>query len=144
MNNRGFTVTELVVVISVLLLLTPLTFAFYRTFEGEYLGALVRVEAAQSMRTVSEEIRRDLQLLQVGEEEGLVLHGGECPRVEYLVTDGILLRRAPAACGGDRALARNVLNFSREGRALSISFGRRLRPGPGPENLRRTALRMAL
>lgn len=140
MRNKGFTLVELVIVLSIMVILTPIVYGFYRSYEVEYLRSLTLVEAARAMRTVSEEIRRDLQSLQLGGEGGVVLSGRECPRVEYLVEDRVLLRRASAACGGDRGLARNVLSLRRDGREVTIEFGRQVRPGLS----RGTTLRMVL
>jgi prepilin-type N-terminal cleavage/methylation domain-containing protein len=124
--SRGFTLIEMAVVITISALVIPLVFAFAHTYEVDHLRAADSAQAASSMRAVSEELRRDLQTMRVAEEPGLVLVGaGKCARVEYAVADEVLLRRA---CDEVRAVARHVQALRREGRSLTVEFGRPLRP----------------
>ena len=113
--RRGFTLIEMAVCLSVTSIVVPLVFLVSRAIEGESLRALADVEAAEQMRAVSEELRRDLQSMRVAEGRGLVLEGsGPCGRIEYAIaSESVLVRRessleagAPAACG-ERPVARS-------------------------------------
>ncbi len=57
---------------------------------------------------------------------------GEPPAVErilYEVKEGVLWREAPGACGGARAIARNVGALTRDGSGILFVYRRPLRPG---------------
>ena len=124
--KRGFTLIEMAVVLTVSALVVPLVFALAHTFEVDHLRAADSAQAAQSMRAVSEELRRDLSTMRVSDEPGLVLLSARgCARVEYAIADEVLLRRA---CDDVRPVARHVLALRRDGRSLTVEFGRPLRP----------------
>lgn len=138
MRRRGFTLLELAICVSLLGILVPTTYAFIRTFEDRLYRASAVAESARSARAFSEELRRDLQTMQAQAGDRLVLQGA-CGTVEYAVVDGVLLRKASAACGGDRPIARQAQALTREARAAVLTFGRPMRPGLPAESSFRVA-----
>jgi prepilin-type N-terminal cleavage/methylation domain-containing protein len=136
--RRGFTLIEMAIVISILALLVPAIYVFHRDFEAQEQTALLSAEAARGMRSVSEELRRDLRTLRWSPDNAMVLLGTEgtaCRLVRYEVTeDGVLLRNAGSECGGPRPVARGVSAIGREGAAVEVTFSRRVR-GPDARTL---------
>ena len=130
MRTRGFTMMELAVCLAVSAVLVPLIFAFGRTFENQYHGAIIELESAKAMRSLSEEVRRDLVQARVTDDAGLVLAGkAECTRIEYVLEGSVIQRRADPACGGGtRAVARGARSLRRDGRTLLVEFGADLKP----------------
>ncbi len=138
MRRRGFTLLELAICVSILGILIPATYAFVRTFEDQLYRASAVAESARSARAFSEELRRDLQSMQVQSGDRLVLQGA-CGTVEYAVADGVLVRKALAACGGDHPIARQAQALRREARVAVVTFGRPMRPGLPAESSFRVA-----
>ena len=128
MRRRGFTVIELAICLTLMTILVPLVYGLMRNFENEIYRAAAEAESAQAMRAVSEEVRRDLQALELREGGAGMELVGACGSVQYAVEGDVLFRRASAACGGDRPVARRVQGLTREPRALVVTFGRPMRP----------------
>ena len=132
--RRGFTLIELSVVVSILALVVPLIFVLQRDLEAQHQGTLQAVEAARGMRSLSEELRRDLRTMRWKESAGLALvartGSGGCQGVAYSVNEeSVLIREAAGGCGGNRAVARGVKRIAREGRLVEVTFGRPVRAG---------------
>ncbi len=146
MRRRGFTLAELAVVLGCLAITVPLTYVFARSVETQRARGLWSVEVAEAGRSVAEELRLDLRTGTVQAGDALVLSGaaGCAGEVRYEVTAGhVLVRRAPAACGGERALARDVVALERltSGATLSgVSLRFSREPSPGQVETERLVL----
>lgn len=110
---RAFTMIELAIVISIAVLLLPSIYLFWRSEERALFEAVAKIEAADAARSISEELRRDLATMHWAGENGMLLAGGSCTEVRYEVVGAVAFRRAPASCGGDRAIARHVEHLRR-------------------------------
>lgn len=130
MSRRAFTVAELAISISILAIVVPLVFHTATGWEENHALALWHVQTADSLRTVTEELRLDAwggEVLESGEGE-LRFERGDCI-VRYAVDPaGTLVRRAVAPCDGTRALARGVSSLERVPGGVEIVFSRVLRP----------------
>lgn len=137
MSRRGFTLIELSVVLAVTALAVPLALMFHRQYEAAQLTALAQVEAAEGMRALSEELRRDLRVLQWSDEKSLSLVStGACKDITYELTpEHVLIRKAGAGCGPARPVARDVRSIARDGQGLVVTFARRVR---GPDEVATT------
>jgi prepilin-type N-terminal cleavage/methylation domain-containing protein len=132
--RRGFTLIEMAICIAIGAALAPMIFGLGRSFEKQHVRALAELDSAQAMRTVSEDLRRDLQSMRMVDGPAVALEGA-CGRVEYAASEGVLTRKAEAACGGTRALARRVRALRREGaRAMVLEFERPVEPGSSAVN----------
>jgi prepilin-type N-terminal cleavage/methylation domain-containing protein len=129
--RRGFTLIELAVSLSILALLVPLVFMMGRSFEEHAFQAAAQAEAAAAMRSVSEELRRDLKTMGWPDDTALKLAGaGQCPSVEYkLNADSTLVREGAEGCGPARTIAANVRSISRETGGLRVVFFKRVAAG---------------
>jgi len=129
--RRGFTLIELAICLSILALLVPVGFAMGRAFEQHAFQAAAQLEAASAMRSVSEELRRDLKTMGWPDETSLKLQGaGLCPRVEYKLTaDNTLIREGAEGCGPARTLAAHVRSIQRETGGLRVVFFKRVAVG---------------
>ena len=122
-EEEGFTMVELAVVVVIMAIMLPAVFLLLHTIEAEQRRALSTVESSRAMRTVSEELRLDLQTRSWVDGETLALRGpGPCGEVGYALEGGVLLRRQDASCGGTRALARHVETVARHPWGLEVVF----------------------
>ncbi len=125
MSRRGFTILELAVVLSIISVLLPLVYALARDVDRSQQAALWQMQDAQAARTVTQELQRDLFTLTeiaTARESDVLLLSGPCGEVRYQALDGVLVRGAEAACGGTRALARNVRSFKGDETFWRMSF----------------------
>jgi len=139
MRRRGFTMIELALCVTILTILVPTVYAFMRSFENDFYKSAAEAESAQSMRAVSEELRRDLQAFKLKDGEGGMVLVGTCGGIQYVVVGDVLFRKAAPECGGDRPVARRVQKIVREPRALVVTFARPMRPGMPAESSFRLA-----
>jgi len=127
--RRGFTLIELAIVISILGILVPSVYAVYRQMEVGYIRIETRLDAGRAARSFSEELRRDLWTHRLAKGSEVALEGAApCERILYEVQEGVLWRKAPDACGGARAIARNAGALSRDGSGILFVYRRHLRP----------------
>lgn len=120
---RGFTMVELAIVVSIIGLVVPAAFLLVRSFAVQQQRALFHLEVADATRSISEELRADLRTGALADGDGLQLTGkGECFPVTYRVSEGVLVREAPVACGGSRAIARGVQRLTRTRAGLAVQF----------------------
>ena len=126
--RRGFTLIELAVSLTLLSLFVPIAFMAGRSLQEAQFEAVAEVEAAAAMRSVSEELRRDLKTMGWPDDGALRLEGaGECPEVEYVLTEArVLERQGQAGCGPVRAIAANVRSVQRERGGVRVVFSRRV------------------
>lgn len=128
--RRGFTLVELSVVMAVAAIVIPAGWMLVRSQESAHHSALARASAAREMRSISEEIRRDLRSMQPAQGDGLVLRGA-CGSVTYTLDDGTLVRSGDEACGARRPVATHVAAIERQGNTVTIAFEHRVgRPQP--------------
>lgn len=113
---------ELSLVVTLLALLVPAVYLWWRSMESSLHAGTARVEAAEATRTIAEELRRDLFTLGWREPGALVLAGDRCASVEYLVEDRRLVRRADERCGGTRTLATRVASLTRTAWGVEVVF----------------------
>ena len=125
-RRRGFTLIELVTVLTLSSIVVPGIYLFWRSAEKGLQEAVAQVETADAARTISEELRRDLLTLSWKDGDALVLAGkAPCTEVRYEVAESVLHRRAEAACGGgDRAIARHVESLRRTPWGVEMTFAR--------------------
>lgn len=127
MNQRGFTAVELAIVLSIAVLLVPIAYQFLTRLDDQVALAAWELDAADAIRTVSEQIRLDARG-SARSAEGVGFVRGSC-RMAWTVTDaGSLVRHAPG-CGGTVALAAHVESLSWSEGGLDLTFTRSLRPG---------------
>jgi prepilin-type N-terminal cleavage/methylation domain-containing protein len=108
LRRSGFSLVELTVVLSILAIVVPLMWKMAARIEDQRALALDHLESAEEAQTVSEQLALDLRLGSRITGETLAFRRSEC-EVRYRVgTEGVLIREAPAPCGGDLALARGV------------------------------------
>ena len=118
--RRGFTMVELAVVVTLLTVLVPLIFMLFNLGAADFQKANATLDAADQLRDLSEELRLDARNGQLA-ATGLTFEGaGECFPVTYRVVASALVREAPAACGGARALVRNVTALVRTGSLVTV------------------------
>ena len=118
--RRGFTMVELAVVFTLLVVLVPLIFVFFRIGAGDFQKANATLEVAEQVRDLSEELRLDARNGQLP-ATGLGFEGtGACSPVSYRLVGSSVVREAPQACGGTRALVRNVTELSRTGALVKV------------------------
>jgi len=136
MRRRGFTLVELAITISISAVMIPAVFLLLRTAEANARRALSRARTAESMRTFSEELRRDLRTMRFVNDTGLVLAGPGC-EARYELRGSILVR---AGCDGARAVARDVASVERTAWGAEVVFAQHVAP---PKEPIRTRYRIA-
>lgn len=123
--RRGFTLVELAIVLTILAIVTPAVFLLMRSIADDHARAVARLEDADAVRLVSESLRQDLRTGRLASAPaGLRVEGpGACFPVDYRVDGSVLVREAPAACGGAQALARRARSLSVEARVVTLVLG---------------------
>lgn len=123
-RNRGFTLVELAITLSISVLTAPAIYLFLRAAERNLFETAAQVQSAEGARSISEELRRDLTVMHWANAETLALEGsGACGAVRYEVVDGVVHRRAEPGCnGGDRAIARHVESLKRTPWGVEMVF----------------------
>lgn len=121
-RERGFTLVELAIVVSILAVVVPLILVFGRALEARDREIQAQQAFAASARTVSEELRRDLHLGVAA--SGLSFTGdATCGAVSYQRNDeGVLLRKS-VSCG-ERFVARDVEKVEVANDRVSLHFMR--------------------
>lgn len=118
--RRGFTMVELVIVITLLGILVPLVFMLFHVGAADFQKAGATLDAADQIRDLSEELRLDGRNGQLA-ATGLAFEGsGACLPVTYRLVGSSVVREAPAACGGARGLVRNVTSLVRTGELVTV------------------------
>lgn len=118
--RRGFTMVELAVVVTLISILVPLIFMVFHVGAADFQQANATLDAAHQARDLSEELRLDGRSGRVS-ATGLTFEGaGECFPVSYRLVGSTIVRQAPPACGGDRALVRHVRSLERTGRLVTV------------------------
>ena len=124
MKRRGFTMVELAIVVSILALLVPLIFMVFRIGAADFEKANATLYAANQLRDLSEELRLDERNGTLA-DSGLTFAGaGACFPVTYRLVGSSVVREAPQACGGVRALVRDVTEFTRTNGLLTVQIAR--------------------
>ncbi len=136
-RQRGFTLVELAVTITITAILLPATFLLFRAVEGRIHGWLASARVAESTRTFSEELRRDLRTMRFTAETGFTLASPGC-EVRYVVEGTTLMRHG---CDGDRAIARDVETLARTAWGAEITYASHVAPPKAPK---RTTFRIGL
>lgn len=123
--RRGFTLLELAIVLTLLAVVTPALFLLMRSIADDHARAAARLEDADAVRLVSETLRQDLRTGRLAAAPaGLRVEGpGACFPVDYRVDGSVLLREAPAACGGAQALARRARSLVMDGAVVTLVLG---------------------
>lgn len=118
--RRGFTMVELAIVVTLLTILVPLIFMLFHLGAADFQKANATLDAADQVRDLSEELRLDARNGQLA-ATGLVFEGaGACSPVTYRLVATSVVREAPVACGGTRALVRNVTALERAGSLVTV------------------------
>mgnify|MGYP000181255062 CR=1 FL=1 len=137
MKRRGFTLVELVVVLSLLAVTVPLVFSALRVMEQDTRRGLAQVDAAQTARDVGDLLRMDLRTMNWQTADTLVLVGPPpCSKVQYdIISDGILQRRAEGtpACAQVNPVARHVKALRRVHSGVELVTGHAVGDGPPME-----------
>ena len=125
--RRGFTLVELATCLAVASILVPIIWTFSAHVIDQTTLGRWQLEAADGVRTIAEELRLDARAGEAaGDEVGF--GAGDC-EVRYRVTEGALLvREAPARCGGSRGLSRFVESMTWSPGGVDVTFVRTLRP----------------
>jgi prepilin-type N-terminal cleavage/methylation domain-containing protein len=127
-NRRGFTAIELAIVISISAILVPLVYLFVRSVDEDRAVALWKLASADTVRTVSEQLRDDARDASLAADFTFTGEAS-CLPVRYVVTAAHTLERvAPAGCEGPRALAAGVSRLSRVEGGVELELELVLRP----------------
>ena len=121
-GQRGFTAMELAIVVTISAVLVPLVWSFSAGLEDQAALAQWRIDVADSVRTVTEELRLDARL---GPPTAAVGFASPGCTATYAVTEAGLIRRG---CGPDRGLAPWVASIEWAPGGVALRFERRLRP----------------
>ncbi len=128
MRRRGFTVTEMAICLSVLVVLVPVVYALATGLEEAHDVARWHMRCADELRTVAEELGHDARASLPVASAGVAFEVPGC-QVRYRISEErVLLREAGEACGGTRALARDVASLRRQAGGVELVFARRARP----------------
>ena len=128
-RTRGFTLIELSLVLSLTALLVPAVFLAWRSLEAEMTRAQRTLDAAEVVRTVGEELRLDARSGRLAPGAVEFERRDACGPVRYALTSaGALLRTAPAACGGEKALASGVSGLRRVPGGVELDLRLEVRP----------------
>jgi len=118
--RRGFTMVELAIVVTLLTILVPLIYMLFRLGAADFQKANATLDAADQVRDLSEELRLDARNGQLA-ATGLTFEGaGACSPITYRLVGTSVVRDAPAACGGARALVRHVTALERAGALVTV------------------------
>lgn len=125
--SAAFTAVELAICLSLAAAIVPIVYTFASHVEDQSALGHWRLDAADGVRTLSEELaldaRRGTPL--EGPDVGFVVDGCE---VRYRVTEGSALVRDPGVpCGGPRGLARYVESLTWSTGGVDVVFARRMR-----------------
>lgn len=112
--RRGFTLVELAIVISVSAVLVPAAYQFVRSLTARADFAHFQLDAASTLRAVSEQLELDRLRVQCSGE------------VKWSVEGEALTRTASPACGGQQVFARGVLALEREAGGARLVLTRRV------------------
>ena len=122
---RGFTLMELAIVCVVLGVVVSAVFATWRALERAQrrsADVLSHVEVTSIFRESLAEDRRTLAWDDAHPAD-VRLRSTRCAEVRYRVTaDDVLVRDAPPACGGDRALGWRVRSIVRRDDLVELHF----------------------
>jgi len=128
MSRRAFTLAELAICLSVAALITPIVFHFGSALQDQHAIGLWHLQSADGVRTFAEELRLDAHRPGRLADDGVGWTDGSC-EIRYRVTDArVLVRDAPADCGGSRAIATDVQTVSHVPGGVEVTFLKRLRP----------------
>jgi len=125
--RRAFTAVELAICLSILAIIVPLVYAGARAVGDTHQLGLWHLQTADEIRTIREELRADARRGLPLPDQPLSWRLGDCT-VSYQLDGDVLLRHAPAACGGSRALAVGVEAIEPSDLGVAITFVRILRP----------------
>ncbi len=121
---RGFTLFELVIVLTIGALLVPIIWAFGTRVQDETALGRWQLEVANGVRTIAEELGDDARAGEpAGDAVGFLSDG--CA-VSYRVAEGDLLLRE--GCGEPRGLSRFVESIAWSEGGVDVTFARVLRP----------------
>ncbi len=129
MRARGFTSIELAIIVTIAAIMVPIILSFSASLEDQSVLGNWQLESAESVRTLSEELRLDARrgVAVDGADVAFSLDGCD---VRYVVSDGsVVIREAPATCDGPRGLARFVEALAWTPGGVDVVFARVLRPG---------------
>jgi len=129
MNHpRGFTLLELVIVLSLGVILVPIMYSFGSYMDEQRALATFHLDVADGTRTIAEELRADARTSKVMAGEGIGFLRGHC-EIRYVVNeDSVLVRRAADACGGARGLSHRVESIVGSRGGVDVTFARAMRP----------------
>lgn len=121
MTRRGFSLVEMVLVLSVLLVVVPLVYRRIAQHSDEAAHQRWQFEVAESTRTIAEWLAAD---------RAAQAHGGLGACSPRYVVGGaqVLTRDVSDACGGALALARQVESFEPVAGGVVVTFVRPVRP----------------
>ncbi|MFH1467955.1 MAG: hypothetical protein ABIO70_26450 [Pseudomonadota bacterium] len=128
MSRRGFTIMEMAINLSILGLLLPLIYAGALALEETHAIALWHLQTAAELRTVADELHRDVRWGRPLADEPLGWSRDDCA-VRYRLEAGAVLRVGEGSCEGRQALATGVTALRREVDGVVIEKGLPLRPG---------------
>lgn len=126
-RRSGFSLVELALVLSILVIVSPLVWITVRRVEGRADDALWRLQIADSAGTVAGSIALDGRRGR-SQPDALVWQLDGC-RVRYRVDDGALWRAGEGGCQAEQVLARDVQALDREEGGLRLVFARSVRQG---------------
>jgi prepilin-type N-terminal cleavage/methylation domain-containing protein len=127
MTRRGFTLVELMIVLSVLTLVTPLVWILATRAADNRDLALDQLSTAQEVRTVADALQQDRRAGQRWAGAPLGWRRGDCT-VRYHLEGTTLIREAGPDCGGTQALATGVERLEVTSSGVHLTFARSVRP----------------
>ena len=127
MRQRGFTLIELVIIVTIAAVLVPIIYSFAWHAERQVILSQWNLEVADAVRSVAEELRLDARAGRLLDGEELRFERDDCT-VAYAIREHSLIRQGGPRCGGDRGLARSASSLLRVPGGVDLTFERALRP----------------
>jgi hypothetical protein len=122
-RRGGFTLAELAICMSLMVVLVPLVYAFGLGIEDRLLLGTWNLQTADAVRTVADSIQLDDRTADLAPDAPR-FQRGDCV-IDYTVADGALTRSD--SCGIAQVLARDVRSVSRQPGGIEVVFSRGLR-----------------
>ncbi len=129
-SYSGFTLIELVIVLTISTIVVPIVFAFGRHLQDQTTLGHWHLETADAIRTVAEELRADARAGEPAPISGDAVaftDGDGCTATYRVAADDAALIRS-STCEPDRGLSRFVESIAWSAGGVDVVFARAVRP----------------
>ncbi|MCP4872969.1 MAG: type II secretion system protein [Proteobacteria bacterium] len=126
--NRGFTLLELAIVLTIGTILVPLLFSFGLYMQEQRVLAEFELDVADAIPTLAEELRTDARAGTPSTADGVGFSRPGC-EVRYFVTEeAALVREAAGGCASSRGLSRRAESIAWTPGGVEVVLARVVRP----------------